>query len=360
MKKMKILFVTILAVSVLFGCSKEEVKKKDELMIKTDLKNFDVSFYKNISTNFQVPITVVSNKKLDEKNISFHADEINISLVQMEDKTKDLSHNYYDYLVSKKTDWKQYATYSLSTDVKENLKATEMLGNAEDEYAKSTMDMEGYYTYEFILIFKADELASDEDTTVKKVIMKVNDKEFVLDVGNIAFLSIDAKQAYHEGFHQLFIGEVGITTYPNIAKSYNPSFDGGWQFDIGEDVQLSNIVPVNKNASVESVSLNVLDIDKQTSEKKYKGGKVNLDLQKGEKLNLNPTITIKGKNDEIIYHQSYDYYIEYIINGKKSKCLIESGIVNTTVSGYEILHEDDLKKEYQNYYFNYVNKVQPE
>lgn len=348
----------LLLVLILTACSHQDVDRtNDKLEIKTNLKNMDIVFYKNRSSNYAIQFLAVSNKRLDEKDISFQSDDDTPIKFFME-KTTDMELDYYDYLVTKKLDWKEIAKSMLSNNPQEQAETGEKLNSYQEDYMNSDLGMKDYYTYIFTLNFDVLPETYNETSLIKTIIMKVKDQKFNLSVGNIE-LQKQGAQNNIDSIDQInAIGRVGKKVIPDVRKKYNEDISD-WQFDVINDVKLQSIESLQKDIVIDKVTIRIKKQDGSELEKVFMKDTIELELKKGDKFTLNPVFEAK-KTDQIIYHQTYNYKMHLLQNGIEKSAIVESGILSTTDTAYKILHEKDLFKEYQSYYQDFAQLVDKE
>lgn len=361
---MKILRISMVIISSflltlsLAACSKKDKMKSlsNNLEIKTNLKNMDVAFYKNKSTNYAIQFLAVSNKKLNKNNISFKTDNSMLINFNMEDAS-DIKSDYYDYLITQKLDWKEMGKAMLSDNPEKLAEIGDKLNSYQEDYLKDGLSMENYHVYQFTLNFDVPSESKNETDIVKDIMMFVDNEKFTFEVGYIEFLKQEENGENESKVDQISaIGRVGKKVIPDVYKRYNEDIND-WQFEVHDDVNIKNIDVLQKDMTIEDTTVRIKKKNGSVIEKVFKGGSINLNLKKGDKFIINPVFK-KKKTNQIIYHQTYNYRICFENENDKDAIIVESGILSTTDTAYKIMNEDNLFEEYQSYYENFAKHIE--
>lgn len=352
------LMTSLLALCTITACSSQpKPKPKTEakpLEIHTNLKNVDATFYQNKSTNYAIQFLAVSNEKLEEKDISFVSDNTMPINFEMSEK-EDMKSEYYDCLVSKKLDFKALAKGYTSKDEQEVAKAKKKLEAYRSEYEDKELGMKDTFVYGFTLNFAITSIPFEETSVVKEITMKVKNQTFPLQVGQIQFVKDDGKEDDNCIEQVATLGRVGKKVIPDAHKAYQEDIDE-WQFKVHEDCELQSIKSLQDGFTIPSVEVRIKKANGIQDTKTYHTTKLNLNLHKGDELTINPVFKGK-KSNQIIYQQTYNYQMQVKHKNQTETKVIESGILATMDTAYKILHEQELEKEYQNYYNQFAQVI---
>lgn len=330
---------------LLVGCTnkdeEKEVIKSTKLTVMSDLMNIDASFYKGQSMNYTIPCIIVTNQSLEGKDISFNSD-INVPITFTMLETKEKHHDYNDFLVSKKLDWKDIAN-----SLDEN-----KLSQFDGEYKTTDMGMKDLYVYEFELNVGDNMYSNDENHEIRTIKMMVDDEQFTFDIGRVQFIKQTNEATSDDLLQVNDLSQIGKKTIANPTKAYKDDKQD-WLYKVDNDITITDIIPLIEGQEMMVETIHVKD--QENNEKDIPWNNKPIKIKKGSSMTIQPYFRM-ADNKEVIYHQSYDYKIMYTSGGKEYSHIMQSGIISTIQTAYKISNEKTLKTEYQTYYFDYASK----